>query len=75
MTHVLEGKTAFITGAASGIGLEIATTFAQEGAKVVLSDLNAEKSEQAVLELKNEGFEALAAPCDVTDEEAFKNSI
>jgi len=75
MTHALEGKTAFITGAASGIGLEIATTFAQEGAKVVLSDLNVEKSEQAVLELKNEGFEALAAPCDVTDEEAFKNSI
>ena len=75
MTKALEGKTAFITGSASGIGLEIAKTFAQEGANVVISDLNAEKSELAVLELKEQGFEALAAPCDVTDEEAFKNGI
>ena len=43
MTKALEGKTAFITGSASGIGLEIAKTFAQEGANVVISDLNAEK--------------------------------
>ena len=75
MTKALEGKTAFITGSASGIGLEIAKAFAQEGAKVVISDLNAEKSEQVVSELKQQGFEALAAPCDVTNEEAFKNSI
>lgn len=75
MTKALEGKTAFITGSASGIGLEIAKTFAQEGANVLISDLNVEKSEQAVWELKKQGFEALAVPCDVTDEEAFKNSI
>ena len=75
MTKALEGKTAFITGSASGIGLEIAKAFAQEGAKVVISDLNAEKSEQVVSELKQQGFEALATPCDVTNEEAFKNSI
>jgi 3-hydroxybutyrate dehydrogenase len=75
MTKALEGKTAFITGSASGIGLEIAKTFAEEGAKVVISDLNAEKSEQVVSELKQQGFEALAAPCDVTNEEAFKKSI
>ena len=75
MTKALEGKTAFITGSASGIGLEIAKTFAEEGANVVISDLNAEKSEQVVSELKQQGFEALAAPCDVTNEEAFKKSI
>jgi 3-hydroxybutyrate dehydrogenase len=75
MSKSLEGKTAFITGSASGIGLEIAKTFAQEGAKVVISDLNASKSEEVAAELREQGFEALAAPCDVTDEEAFKNSL
>ncbi|MEH7082040.1 3-hydroxybutyrate dehydrogenase [Neobacillus drentensis] len=75
MSKALEGKTAFITGSASGIGLEIAKTFAEEGAKVVISDLNASKSEEVASELRRQGFEALAAPCDVTDEEAFKNSL
>jgi 3-hydroxybutyrate dehydrogenase len=72
---LLEGKVAFITGSASGIGLEVARKFAQEGAKVVISDLNKEKSNQVAELLKEEGFEAFSAPCDVTDEEAFKNSI
>lgn len=75
MSKILTGKTAFITGSASGIGLEIARTFASEGANVVISDLHAEKSKQVVLELNEQGFTALAAPCDVTDEEAFKSSL
>lgn len=72
---MLKEKVAFITGSASGIGLEMAKTFAQEGAKVVISDLNEEKCHQVASELKEQGFETLAAPCDVTDEEAYKNSI
>ena len=75
MSKALEGKTAFITGSASGIGLAIAKTFALEGAKVVISDLNAEKSNQVAAQLREQGFEALSAPCDVTNEEAFKNSL
>ncbi|NHM30211.1 3-hydroxybutyrate dehydrogenase [Neobacillus terrae] len=75
MQKLLEGKVAFITGSASGIGLEVARKFALEGAKVVISDLNKEKSDQVAELLKEEGFEAFSAPCDVTDEEAFKNSI
>ena len=75
MSKLLEGKVAFITGSASGIGLEIAKTFAEEGAKVVISDLNSEKSDQVVAELKEQGFEALSAPCDVTNEEAYKESL
>jgi 3-hydroxybutyrate dehydrogenase len=75
MGKLLIGKSAFITGSASGIGLEMARAFAQEGAKVIISDLNKEKSEQVAAQLKEEGFEALAAPCDVTDEMAFKNSL
>ncbi|PLR97634.1 3-hydroxybutyrate dehydrogenase [Bacillus sp. T33-2] len=75
MGKLLEGKTAFITGSASGIGLAIAKGFAEEGAKVVISDLNTKKSEQVVAELTEAGFQALSAPCDVTDEEAFRDSL
>ena len=75
MSQALAGKTAFVTGSASGIGLEIARTFAEEGANIVISDLNDEKSKLVALELKEQGFEATAAPCDVTDEEAYKNSL
>ena len=75
MTKALEGKVAFITGSASGIGLEIAKKFADEGAKVVISDMNTEKCEETVAELNAEGLTAFSAPCDVTDEEAFKNAI
>ncbi|MFJ5716093.1 3-hydroxybutyrate dehydrogenase [Neobacillus sp. NPDC093127] len=75
MNKSLEGKTAFITGSASGIGLEIAKTFAQEGAKVVISDLNKEKSDQVAAELTEQGFEALSAPCDVTNEAEYKNCL
>jgi 3-hydroxybutyrate dehydrogenase len=72
---MLVGKVAFITGSASGIGLEIAKTFAQDGAKVVISDLNKEKSDSVASELREQGYEAFSAPCDVTDEEAFKNAL
>ncbi|WP_223589367.1 3-hydroxybutyrate dehydrogenase [Neobacillus bataviensis] len=75
MGKLLEGKTAFITGSASGIGLEIANAFAEEGARVVISDLNKELCHKVADELNNQGYNALSAPCDVTDEEAYKNSI
>lgn len=75
MGMLLEGKTALITGAASGIGLEIAKVFAKEGAKVAISDLKEEATFTVVNELKEQGFEAIAAPCDVSDEEAFAKSI
>lgn len=75
MGKLLEGKTAFITGSASGIGLEIAKAYALDGARVVISDLNKESSDAVALELKDQGFEAISASCDVTDEEAFKASL
>lgn len=74
-TKLLEGKTAFITGSASGIGLEIAKTFANEGASVVISDMNAEKCDLVASELTEQGFEAFSAPCDVTNEQRFKNAL
>jgi 3-hydroxybutyrate dehydrogenase len=75
MNKLLEGKVALVTGAASGIGYEIARTFAREGAKVLLLDLNREAVEKAAEQLQSEGREALGAGCDVTDEGQLKASI
>lgn len=75
MGKLLTNKVAFITGAASGIGLEIAKTFAKEGAKVVITDLNEKGAQDAVHSLKEQGYEALALPCDVTKEEQLEESI
>lgn len=75
MSMTLKGKVAFITGSASGIGLEIAKKFASEGAKVVISDMNQEKCLETAKLLNQEGYEALSAPCDVTNEVAFKDAI
>ncbi|MED1205542.1 3-hydroxybutyrate dehydrogenase [Heyndrickxia acidicola] len=72
---MLNQKVALITGAASGIGLEVAREFAKEGAKVVISDLNEEAAKTAAKQLQEQGFDALAAACDVTKEEEMERSI
>ena len=64
----LQGKIALVTGAASGIGKEIAIVYAQEGAKVVIADLNQEGADATAAELKAKGGEAMGVAMDVTDE-------
>jgi len=63
----LEGKTAVITGASRGLGKAIASLFAREGAKVVLSARSKSDIEQNAAGLCAEGLEAIAFPCDVSD--------
>lgn len=75
MTRFLENRVALITGAASGIGLEIARTYAREGAKVVISDINGEQANLAAQKLQQEGFEAIGVKCDVTQEPQFIEAI
>jgi len=59
----LEGKTAFITGAAQGFGQGIAETFAREGARVVIADLQLDRAEAVAKAL---GAAALPLRCDVS---------
>jgi NAD(P)-dependent dehydrogenase (short-subunit alcohol dehydrogenase family) len=62
----LEGRVAIVTGAAGGIGAAAARRFAQEGAKVMLVDLAAERGEAVAAALRADGFAAQFVRCDVT---------
>ncbi len=62
----LQGKVAVVTGAASGIGKEIAIVFAREGAKVAIADLNQEGADATAKEL---GSGHMGVAMDVTSEE------
>jgi NAD(P)-dependent dehydrogenase (short-subunit alcohol dehydrogenase family) len=62
----LKGKRALVTGGASGIGRAIALLFAQEGAAVVVADLNAVRGQAVADEINAQGGQALFVACDVT---------
>ncbi|MGE1165634.1 3-hydroxybutyrate dehydrogenase [Peribacillus simplex] len=66
---MVKDKVAIITGSARGIGFEIGKIFAENGAKVVLSDLDQNTVEKAALDLRNKGLEVIGLKADVTSEE------
>ncbi|MBC1475148.1 SDR family oxidoreductase [Listeria grandensis] len=65
----LAGKVAVVTGAASGMGRQIALLYAKEGAKVVVADIHLEAAEETVNEIKAINGEALAVVANVMNEE------
>lgn len=65
--RMLEGRSAVVTGAAQGIGYEIARVLGEAGASVLLGDIDAEAAEQAAIKLKDHGVTAAGFRCDVTD--------
>lgn len=71
----LNNKTAFITGAASGIGLGMAKAFAERGMNVVLADISAKLLESVTQELVDQGVNAIAIPLDITDRDALKAAV
>lgn len=72
---MLDGKVAFITGGASGIGAGTARRFAQEGARVVLADVQTEEGEQVRAEIGAQGGQALYVHCDVSDPASVRQAI
>jgi len=71
----LKDKVAYITGSASGIGKEIAFLFSQEGAKIVIADLNQTAAEAAAAEIKAAGGQAIGVAVDVTNESQVNASV
>jgi 3-hydroxybutyrate dehydrogenase len=71
----LESKVAVITGSASGIGKEIATTFVREGAKVVIADLNQEGANATAKELDGTGKNVIGVAMDVTNEQQVEDGM
>src|SRR5262249_23172714 len=64
----MKDKRAIVTGAASGLGKEIARGFAREGAKVCIADLMFEQAQATAAEITRDGGTAIAVAMDVTSE-------
>jgi 3-hydroxybutyrate dehydrogenase len=71
----LKDKNAIITGAASGIGKDIAMRFAREGARVAIADLKKELAEVTAKEIRAAKGVAMSAATDVADEKAVNDSV
>ena len=70
-----EGKVAFITGGASGLGEKTAKDFAEEGASVVLFDFDKENGTRVEKEIRNAGGEVLFIEGDVRDSESVESGV
>jgi NAD(P)-dependent dehydrogenase (short-subunit alcohol dehydrogenase family) len=72
---MLEGKSALVTGGASGIGRATALAFAREGAWVAVADLTPEGAQRTVAAIEAQGGQAVAVACDVTDDSAVEAMV
>jgi 3-oxoacyl-[acyl-carrier protein] reductase len=71
----VKDKVAIITGSGRGIGAATAERLAQEGAKIVVTDLNIEHCQEVVNRIKENGGEAIAVASDVTDREKVRTLV
>ena len=71
----LRDKVVLITGAAHGIGRETSWACAREGARVVLADIHAGRLEEAVVELKRAGHDAIGILVDLKERDQVKEMV
>ena len=71
----LQNKVCIVTGAASGIGKEIAMTYAREGGRVAIADLNLDAAQAVADEINTAGGDAMAVAMDVTSEEQVNAAV
>jgi NAD(P)-dependent dehydrogenase (short-subunit alcohol dehydrogenase family) len=72
---MLDGKSAIVTGAGSGVGRVSAMRFAEEGARVVVADINLDHAKETVREIESAGGTAVAVGTDVSDEQQVQAMI
>lgn len=70
-----ENKICLVTGTASGIGAATAVAFANEGAKLVLADVNSEEGEKAAQQIRTQGTEALFVSCNIAKKEDVQDLL
>lgn len=71
----LKGKTAVISGGAKGIGYAVAELFAQEGANVLIADIDREAGEKAVRKIEEQSGNAAFSLCDVSKENDIRHTL
>ncbi len=72
---LLAGQVAIITGSGQGIGAECARLFANEGAKVIVSDIDAGKADDVAAKIRANGGEALAVAGDLLKDEHIRELV
>jgi NAD(P)-dependent dehydrogenase (short-subunit alcohol dehydrogenase family) len=70
---LLKDKVALVTGSASGMGRSIARKFAEEGANLIINDLNLDGAKKVAEEIKSIGRKAIAVKTDITNNTDIKN--
>jgi 3-oxoacyl-[acyl-carrier protein] reductase len=71
----LDGRVAFVTGAGRGIGAATALRLAEDGAKVILADIDPEGCQQVAAEIEKVGSQALEVSCNVADHDAVEAAV
>ena len=75
MSGLLDGKSAIVTGAGSGVGRASALRFAQEGARVVVADIDLDNAKETVRQIESAGGTAVPVGVDVSDEDQVRGMI